>query len=60
MTTLNNVDTVKIECIVAAILTAAVAGGGGTTPTYIVNQYARTLSALRKIGGPEDPQMPRD
>lgn len=45
-------EEIRLECMVAAILTVAVVGKDGTSPTYAVNQYARTLAALQQAGGP--------
>jgi hypothetical protein len=47
-----------IECIVAAILTAAACGAAGMYPEEVVKRYANILAHLRTVGGYLNPAPP--
>jgi hypothetical protein len=47
-----------IECIVAAILTAAACGAAGMYPEEVVKRYATLLDHLRTVGGYLNPAPP--
>jgi hypothetical protein len=48
-------DAQQLECIVAAILTAASIGASGNSPEIAVKRYAEILQRLRAAGGPVHP-----
>jgi hypothetical protein len=50
-------EATRFECLVAAILTTATVDSTSQTPVYVVNQYQRTLDALRRAGGPVNPSQ---
>jgi hypothetical protein len=45
-----------VECIVAAILTAASIDSTGAAPMHAVNRYTQILQMLRDAGGPVEPR----